>query len=64
MKDHLGNPMSAEDICKTVAAMLGWGNVPEWHVLERDLRAKLRRLEELSNPINSFSTHNIPIKES
>lgn len=49
-KDHLGRKMSADDICRSLAAMLGWGNTPPWHVLERDLAAKLSRLRELSTP--------------
>lgn len=47
-KNHLGKEVSAGDICKQLAVMLGWGNTPPWHVLENDLRAKLARLKELS----------------
>lgn len=48
-KDHLGREVSAEDIVKQLAVMLGWGNTPPWHVLERDLAAKLARLKALQN---------------
>lgn len=45
--DHLGNEVTAEQIVRQLAAMLGWGNTPPWHVLERDLASKLLRLKEL-----------------
>lgn len=48
--DRLGNAVTAEQIVRQLAVMLGWGNTPPWHVLERDLAAKLRRLRELESP--------------
>lgn len=45
-KDHLGREMSAEDILATLAVMLGWKSTPSWPVLERDLREKMRQLED------------------
>ena len=45
--DHLGNEVTAEQIVRQLAVMLGWGNTPPWHVLERDLASKLLRLKEL-----------------
>ena len=47
-KDHLGRELSAEEIVKQLSAMLGWGSTTPWHVLERDLAAKLSRLKVLS----------------
>lgn len=47
IKNHPKKPLSSSTICETLAKMLGWENTPEWKVLERDLRAKLIRLEEL-----------------
>lgn len=46
-KDHLGRELSAEDIVKTLSAMLGWSGTTPWPVLERNLRVCLRRLDEL-----------------
>jgi len=46
-KDHLGEELTAEQIVRQLATMLGWINCPPWHVLERDLAAKLSRLREL-----------------
>lgn len=46
-KNHLGREMSAEEIVKQLSAMLGWGSPTPWHVLERDLAAKLGRLRAL-----------------
>lgn len=57
-KDHLGREMTAEQILRQLATMLGWGNCPPWHVLERDLSAKLYRLRELTH-----SQSEIPRKE-
>jgi hypothetical protein len=46
-KDHLGRRMTAEEIVKQLAVMLGWGNTPPWYLLERELSIKLARLKEL-----------------
>ena len=46
-KDYLGRELSADEMVKILAVMLGWSNTPPWHVLERDLREKLRLLEDL-----------------
>ena len=48
-KDHLGRDVTAEQIVRQLSVMLGWMNCPPWHVLERDLAAKLRRMKELSS---------------
>lgn len=45
--DHLGKPMSGDDVCRTLAAMLGWSNVPKWPVLEQNIRENNRRLKQL-----------------
>lgn len=39
VRDHLGREMTGQQIVRQLAAMLGWGNTPPWHVLERDLAA-------------------------
>lgn len=41
------NKLTANSLCETIAAMLGWSNTPEWRVLEKDLYIKLARLKEL-----------------
>lgn len=46
--NHLGEQVSAEHIVKVLAMMLGWGNTPPWHVLEKDVRAKVVLLEKLA----------------
>ena len=47
-KNHLGKELTGEQIVTQLATMLGWSNVPPWHVLERDLAEKLRQLKEIS----------------
>lgn len=48
VKNSLGRELTGSEIVEILALMLGWANTPPWHVLEKDLREKLRRLEELS----------------
>jgi hypothetical protein len=46
-KNHLGEEMTADQMVRQLATMLGWSNCLPWHVLERDLAAKMNRLREL-----------------
>lgn len=49
-KNHLGRHMGADQIIRQLSAMLGWSSATPWHVLERDLAAKLACLRELTKP--------------
>lgn len=45
--DMFGKELSGEKICEHLASILGWGNVPPYTVLEKDLVQKLNQLKSL-----------------
>ncbi len=44
--DHLGRPVTAYEMQEQLAAMLGWLNTAPYDTLMKDLRMRLRMLQE------------------
>ena len=54
-KDHLGRSLSAEEVCQAFAAILGWGRSTPYHVLEKDMAAKMKRIKYLEDEVHRLN---------